>query len=167
MAASQELELPEGERFFRIEWRVQRVGWIVWGLIVVAALAGLVGTGPLSSREVSASDGSLVVGYDRFLHYHTPSTIELTLPSMPGDSNPFRVQLSRALLEGVEISRIEPEPEGRTLAADGVVYDFPRGDGIANARILLHLKYERFGRHGGEIALVGHEPVTLSQFVYP
>ena len=43
----------------RREWKIQRVGWLLMALMLVAALAGLLGPGPLSSTiaEDSRSTG--------------------------------------------------------------------------------------------------------------
>ena len=59
MADNERLKLEEKPVFQRLEWRIQRVGWVLWAAIVIAACAGLMGRGPLSATEASAPDGSL------------------------------------------------------------------------------------------------------------
>lgn len=63
------------------EWRVQRVGWVVLAGIVVAALAGVFGAGPLSWTSASADDASLVVKYSRFAREGGAISLEVHVPA--------------------------------------------------------------------------------------
>jgi hypothetical protein len=161
---SQELQLKTNDSFQRIEWSVQRFGWAVWALTILAGLIGLLGSGPLSHTETKAGDGSLTVAYDRYLHYHHPTQLQLTLGHI--EDRQVRVKLSRPLLDCLQIERIEPEPAKAELTNDGLIYIF---ESVASkdARIIFHVDYERFGSNQGTIEVAGHEPVTLNQFVYP
>jgi hypothetical protein len=125
MLDDRSIELDEDLRFQRVEWIVQRVSWVLWAGIIVAALAGLVGPGPLSNTEASASDGLITVAYERFVHYHHPTTIDIMLGPSAEVGNPARVKLSQTLLDRLEVLRIEPEPESREVTSDGIVYSFP------------------------------------------
>jgi hypothetical protein len=58
------MEIETDLEFQRRVWRVPRVGWLIIGAAVVAALLGLFGTGPLS--RASTDGGGLTVEYDRF-----------------------------------------------------------------------------------------------------
>jgi hypothetical protein len=166
MTANTRLELEQDQTFQRREWRLQRLGWIAWGVVTLAGLAGLLGPGPLSDSEAVTSDGALIVAYDRFLHYHHPSQLKLTLrPRSSGEE--VRVQLSQSLLDRIEIHRIEPEPARRELTPDGIVYVFSLADELDAATIVFHVEYESMGSGRGTIRLAGGEPVKLKQFVYP
>jgi hypothetical protein len=166
MADAKQLELEEDFQFQRREWRVQRVGWTLWALVVLAALVGLFGPGPLSSAESSTPDHSLTVQFDRFLHCKNPTTLELMIDP-ESDAGAVRINVSQSLLDALRIVRIEPEPERRELAKDGIIYTFARAGATVINRIRLHVEYQRFGRQRGTIALEGHEPITLAQLVYP
>jgi hypothetical protein len=160
------LQLEDNEPFQRVEWRLQRVGWVLWGLLIVSALAGLLGPGPLSNAESPAPDGSLTVAYDRFIHYHHPTLLNLIVrPSEP--ARDLQVKFSKQLLERLHIDRIEPEPEGRRLGVDGVVYTFPLTESTEVVNIMFHVEFERFGLSNAQIEVVGNEPATFTQMVYP
>jgi hypothetical protein len=162
-----ELDLETDARFQRSEWRAQRIGWIIWSLIVVAACLGLLGPGWLSDREAISADGGLTVGYDRFLHYHHPSQLTITCHGVHLDSDAFGISVARSLLDQMQILRIDPEPVHSQVADNSVIYEFRR-DPRANAgKVVFHVEYERYGNAEGEIALMGGDPVTLRQFVYP
>jgi hypothetical protein len=161
------LELEELESFQRSEWRIQRIGWVLWALAILAGLVGLLGSGPLSSTSSTAPDGSLRVQYDRFVHRQQPIKLEVTLHRLGQTGNQARLFVSQQLLERLQIQRIEPEPQGRELATDGVVYTFPTAAEAESATIRFHAKYETFGNSRGQLALLGHEPAIFDQFVYP
>lgn len=46
------------------EWAVQH-GWVVIAVLILAALAGLAGDGPLSHASIRSADGTLIAGYER------------------------------------------------------------------------------------------------------
>jgi hypothetical protein len=161
------LQLEDNEPFQRVEWRLQRIGWVVWGLLIVSALAGLLGPGPLSKAESPAPDGSLTVAYDRFVHYHHPTLLKLVVRPSEQSRDSLQVKFSRQLLDRLHIDRIEPEPEGRRLGADGVVYTFPLNESTDVVSIMFHVEFERFGLSNAQIEVVGSEPATFTQMVYP
>ncbi len=167
MSASRQLDLEEDEAFEKAEWRVQRIGWFFWALLLIAGLIGLLGPGPLSNAEATTPAGDLTVAYDRFLHYHHPAILEVELHNNESDSETTELTVSQTLLDRIEIHRIEPEPERRELAADGITYSFRRANDVEHAKILFHVEYERPGKSIGRIGLAGSEPVFFNQFVYP
>lgn len=168
MAASHQLELQQHPRLQQIEWKIQRVGWAVWALILLAGLAGLFGgSGYLSHKVSTSSDGSTEVQYERFAQYHHPTTLELTLQPDSERQEEYLVKVSQSFLDKVEIRRAEPEPQRHIISSDGVTYSFLAEPGTAQVRVLLHVDYQKTGRVAGEIGLAGHQPAQIYQFVYP
>jgi len=160
------LDVPHDDSFQRTEWRLQRVGWAAWAAIVLAALAGLLGTGPLSHARSSATDESISVNYDRFLHYHQPTVLEVLVRRLEGDGQ-IHLKLNRSLLDRIQIIRIEPEPKERKLAADGVVCVFAHDGTPEVGKVQIHYEFEDFGPSSGRIELIGHGSASFQQFVYP
>lgn len=60
-------------------WRFERVGWYVLVAIVLLALAGLFGNGPLSDAEVVSQDGRVRVEYQRLSRSGTTDSIFITI----------------------------------------------------------------------------------------
>jgi hypothetical protein len=167
MSQTRHLDIQQDESFQKSEWQIQRVGWATWAAFVIAALAGLLGTGPLSHADSSASDGSLSIQYDRFLHYHQPTAIEVLVNSRGADDAPLRLKLSRSFLDRIQMLRIEPEPEEQSLAADGVVYAFTQ-EGVSKlSKVMFHFEYEKFGHTKASVERVGGGSASFQQFVYP
>ncbi len=161
------LELEQDAVFQRREWRIQRIGWVAWAVIVIAALAGLLGPGPFSRREVASSDGRLAVKYDRFVHHHHPTPLEMTLRPVSEADDHLRLRLSQPLLDRIQVERIEPEPIASELTTDGAWYVFRFQPGAASAKVRFHVEFERMGAGAGELQLAGSEPVAIKYFVYP
>ena len=161
----EDLELETDESFQRNEWRIQRAGWIVWSLVIIAGLIGLLGSGPMSHKETTAADHSLKINYDRYLHYHHPTQLTLSVGEIADDE--LQIKIDRALLDRLQVERIEPEPLQAEITDDGVIYTFMQKASSQNVKVIFHVDYERFGDSQGTVEVVGHEPVTLKQFVYP
>src|SRR5688500_4451928 len=120
---NQRLELNRNETFHRRDWMAQRIGWAVWAAVLGAALAGFAGPGPMSHRRISAPDNSLSISYDRFVRYHSRSTLELILrPKQATDTLP--VHFNQGFIDAVEVHRIEPAPAASFLGKEGLVYFF-------------------------------------------
>jgi hypothetical protein len=161
------LELEQDAVFQRREWRIQRVGWVAWAAIVIAALAGLLGPGLFSGREAASPDGRLAVKYDRFVHHHHPTPLEITLRPESEEDDQLRLRLSQPLLDRIQVQRIEPEPVSSELTTDGAWYVFRFQPGAASAKVHFHVEFERMGAGAGELQMVGSEPVAIEYFVYP
>lgn len=156
--------LEEDLRFQRGLWRVERVSWWVEVAIVIAALAGLAGSGPLSRGK--AESGGLTVEYPRISRMDSPD--ELTIDVQPSlvRGGQVRLELDRRWLDTVEIERILPEPEESDAGSEVAGFTFRVREG-APASVRFALKHRRMGLRQGTFAVHGGDAVTLSQWIYP
>ena len=53
----------------RLEWTFEPIGWVVIALVLLAALAGLLGRGPLSRATVGHDGAALRVEYNCLARY--------------------------------------------------------------------------------------------------
>ncbi|MCC7364820.1 MAG: hypothetical protein IT303_10650 [Dehalococcoidia bacterium] len=160
--AYRDLEIDEEMGFQRVGWRLERVGWVVFALIIVAALAGLCGPGPLSSS--TTREGSVEVQYDRLLRLEAQVTLAVTGVPEGGE---LHVTLSSAYLEDVRIEEVIPEPASVETAADHVVYTFAAAADAEELRAVFVAKPERIGRLRGEAGVEGGPSVSFTQYVFP
>jgi hypothetical protein len=153
------IETSEDPRFERAEWRWQRVGWALMAIVVVAAGLGAFGDGPLADTRVG--DEHLAARYQRLAREAAPTT--LTLTGRP-EHGVLRVWIARAYLDGVEVERIEPEPERVVVEADRHVFEWPAGGESAEVRFELLPSAPGWlrGRAGS-----GDASVALAQWVFP
>lgn len=155
------------DRFQRAEWFAQRLGWALWVAIVVAGCLGVLGPGWLSDRAVTDTREAFTLNYERYVHHHDPSQLEIAFANPPDAAGEWTVHLGQSLLDGIQILRIEPEPLRQKIRADGASYTFAAAEGAASGRAVFHVEYEHFGQLTGLIGLDDGSPVQFNQYVYP
>jgi hypothetical protein len=148
-------------------WRIERICWCVMALLILAALTGLLGHGPLSSTTFDDPASGLLVQYERFERANAPTSFRIQVKSQEGESMDTRISLGSEFFSKVEVSRIEPEPAGVEVWPDHLTYEFSRPDTANPATIRVHYKPLDFGRIEIEMGLEGFPTRTFSQFIYP
>src|SRR5215218_6554512 len=86
---------------------VHRIGVSIFTLLLVAALAGLVGKGPLSKVKAASDGGELQVEHLRFNRYEGPTDLKIHIAASATSNAVLPLQLSRTFVDKVEIERIE------------------------------------------------------------
>lgn len=148
------------------EWRVQRIGRAMLTGILLLALAGVFGTGPLSWSSASTADGSLTAEYARFARRGGPITLRLHVAESAVVDGRVRVVLSHELLETLEVRHITPDPVAQVSTDAGVVLAFElEGDVALEASI--NATADAMGVHQGTVGLEGEAPLELWQLFYP
>ncbi|HXH81412.1 MAG TPA: hypothetical protein VNN07_00620 [Candidatus Tectomicrobia bacterium] len=162
-------ELDTDEAFQRRSWRVQRVGWAVMVVVVLAALAGLLGSGPISTAT-AVVPGTLRVEHQRFSRFKTPETLTVHLDSAATGTDRVLVGIDRRYLDDSRIDAITPPPARVHAAGDQLVYEFAVARPGAPIIIAFLLQPERLGLVRGRVVLHapdGARPATFWAFVYP
>lgn len=166
-----DVELAQALAFHRRELRAERIGWAVMLLIVLLALLGLFGSGPLSKHRVQTADGGLQVKYNRFARYLAPTELRLTFSPAAVKDARVHVWLSRAYLQHMEIQKIIPEPDSVQLEGKRLTYTFKVLQNSQPGEILFELESEAIGRLRGAAGLAGpagkNQEVAFTTFIYP
>jgi len=157
------LEIDQDLRYQHLEWRIERISWALGGLVLLASVAGLFGSGPVSTAEAAGGSG-LRVSYDRFLR--DGSTNRLTILTETGASEVLEVLVSRAYLSGMRVDRVFPEPRRIEAAGDWVRCHFDV-EPHTRAEIVIDLEPTRPGRTGASLRIEGGGSLSFWQFVYP
>jgi hypothetical protein len=160
-----DLERERDLLFQHREWTIQRGGWLVMMAIIIAALIGLLGGGPLSSATAEA--GPLQLQFSRFERRHAPTELEVTLTSSAVSQDQVEVWISTDYLAGAEITSIVPEPEEVSETEDQLVYRFSIDDQTQTPTILFALEYDDPGLTTGRMGVTDGPELTFWQFVYP
>lgn len=152
--------------FQRQEWRFQRVGWLLLTAALVAALAGLLGPGPLSETTTLSSDETVEVEYDRFIRHLGDTTMTVTLGPDTVENGKAQLYISRDLLEGWRLSNVSPTPSTESSSAEWLIYEF---DVLGNSppRVKLVYKGDGLGVHDGVIRAGNGAPAEIQQLIYP
>ena len=153
------MEIDSDVKFQRREWIAQRIGWIVIAAVVLAALVGTFGTGPVS--RASAQAPGLQLEYERFVRWRQ----SMKLRCLVSETKPeTQVAISRDYLDSVQIEQITPPPVQAESAGAWLVYRFA---GPAPMAVTFSVKAEEFGYLPGAVRIPDGEAVSFRQFIYP
>jgi hypothetical protein len=164
-----DLEITQDLEHSRLEWRLERVGWAIMALIIVAALIGLLGPGPVSSTTVGK--GSVLWGeYEQFIRYQAPHVLRLHVRPKGTDSL-VHLRLSRTFVDNVEMMQIKPEPAHIEAESNHFSYSFARDDASRTRDDSLTFTFEyqpeEFGKMEIEASVPDHHVIRFNQLVYP
>ncbi|WP_085677711.1 MULTISPECIES: hypothetical protein [unclassified Pseudomonas] len=153
-------DMPRQQRV----WRFERVGWYVLVAIVLLALAGLFGNGPLSDAEVVSQDGRVRVEYQRLSRSGTTDSLFITVQGTPGQ--PVEVVIEGPLLRDASIETLQPEPQRSTSQGSALLFELGTGqEGVAT--LYLTLRSEHVGILQGSVKAGPQSAVHFSTFLYP
>jgi hypothetical protein len=161
------LELEEDLIFQRRQWTVQRGGWIVMLLIGAAALAGLLGRGPLSSTTRTDPTGALTIRYNRFEHNSAATELHVQVTPAKAKDGKVRVWIDSDYLSEIRVTSMSPPPLHVEQQAGRHVYTFAC-DGRGTLDLTIHYEHQDWGKAEGKVGLAeGTEELAISQVVYP
>ena len=159
------LQIERDRSFQRRDWTVTRFGLLVIATVVAAALAGLLGPGPLSWATSAGGAGVVAVDYQRFTHLQADDSIAIRLGPEAVQSGTAEILLGRDWVEGVDITGIMPQPSDSTLTGEGLRLTVPV-EGGTDVAVQISFRAMRVGRSDGLVA-AGGERATFNQLVYP
>jgi hypothetical protein len=165
MAGPIELAVERDLPFQRRQWVAERIGWTVMAVLLLAALTGILGRGPLSKAQASHPDGLLTLEYEWLARFQAPSELRVHLRPAPAAEEVF-VSIPQSYLEGISVQEIEPEPASVRLGGDHLAYRFLVEPGTQSMEVRFRVKMETVGRLAGSVA---SEDVSVSfrQFIFP
>jgi hypothetical protein len=161
------LQLDEDMRLQRVTWTVERIGWVLMGLVLLADLLGLLGAGPRGWAHAGDQAQGLRVEYRPRERLNNPTSLNVQLVPQPPGQERVQFWVSRELLDNITLERVEPEPESVLAAENGMELVFHLADSQAAANVRLSLRYLTWGRVRGALGVPGLPAVELSQLVLP
>jgi hypothetical protein len=145
-------------------WRIERIGWCCLLAVVLLALGGVFGKGPLSSAKASSADGRLQVEYQRIARNGAHS--QLLIEVQGAGERQVEIDLSGDLFDGVSIETIEPQPLRSATFEDSGQRLLAAADDRGRVRLRLDMRAEGVGRYGASIGS-GEQRVALQQLILP
>jgi hypothetical protein len=165
VAAPRQIQLEDDPRFHRRNWRVQRFGWAVMAVVLLAALAGGLGRGPLSWASARSAGGTIEVEYDRVLRHAAPSTLRVTFtPASAGPAASLR--LPRQFVEDAVLQSILPAPARAWSDGRYLTYEFALAQRTP-LTVVFDFQPDGYNWLHGEVAQPGGEAVRFRQFILP
>jgi hypothetical protein len=157
-------EVQEDLAFQQQDWRAQRVGWGLLGLVILAALAGLLGPGPLSNAVAGGGDRP-EVRYERFVRHGGQTELTIRVATPP--AGPLRISINRDYLDGVLLEQVLPAPASAQTAGDRLVYSFDRLEVPGPVEVKYVLQPMDVGSHEARISAGNGAAALIRQFTYP
>ena len=161
-----DLEMDHDIAAQRWEWRFQRVGWVAMAALVVGAVVGVFGSGPLS-RSTAGDEETLKASYIRFARNETPAHLEVEFGAGAVRDGKAELWVSRTFADAVRVDSINPEPDSSRTEAEWVVYAFTAGEQPPFAVSLRYTPESRWRLRAQLRAGPDSPPVALSQFIFP
>ena len=156
------IEIEQDLEFQRRSWKVQRVAWIVMLLVVIGAILGVFGNGPLSNASAGDSD-AFRVDYQRFVRLDSPEKISFNIGPRPDSS--VTLWLDREWLRNHNVNSIVPEPRETSVDRGRVLYEFMLGPSQPS-KIEFDLETKGYGRIRGHAGLIGGPAISFGQLSY-
>ena len=134
---------------------------MVFGLVLVAALAGLTGGGGILSGA-SRDLGAARIDYPRIARWTTPDLLTVSFTEGGNRS----LLLSPEFLRAFEIETIQPQPAHAATTPQGLQLEFAV-EGVGAAPIRIGLQANAAGRFIYRIGIDGGEPAPFASFILP
>jgi hypothetical protein len=161
------LQIFDDMRFQEKEWSIERTGRWAMLLIILAALLGLFGWGPVSKASNRAEGIPVWVEYERFIRLKAPVILKVHLDEVLVEGGETSFWLDNEYLKNFRIHYIYPEPDSVESGLGRVTYNFKIEQGRQPDEVLFHLEPETFGWLQGQIGVEDSEANSFSQLIYP
>jgi hypothetical protein len=135
-------------------------------VIVAAAVAGLLGSGPLARATVSAP-GAFTIEYGRLTRYQSDQTLHIYLDPAVTRGREARVWINRKFLDSSKIQAVVPMPLRVEAEADRLYYVFHMAKPGDRLFVAFNIQAEQIGLVDGRIGVQDGREVAFRQFVYP
>ncbi|MSU90281.1 hypothetical protein GE300_11730 [Rhodobacteraceae bacterium 2CG4] len=155
------LQIDEDRQFQERFWKAERIAWICFAAILLAALAGMTGGGgPLAHGSAEQADTQVI--YPRISRWRADETLTLVLG--PGDGL-RQILMPKKFLDVFELESIQPEPLGAVAEPEGLRLSFAATGAGAMVRLGIRARKAGFVRYA--ITIDDESPVRLATFVFP
>ena len=161
------LDLIQDMTFQRREWVVQRIGWVVMALVLIAAILGLFGYGVLSTAKASDPSGKLDVQYERFGRIDAAADLQVRIDRSLFEGDRVELWIDRSFIDAQQIDSITPEPIEVEPGELRCTFVFPAPRGDDRAYIVFHLAPQKAGKYYGQVGVPQGQSVMVRHFVYP
>jgi hypothetical protein len=160
------IDIDQDLEFQEKEWSAERAGWIVGLVLLLAALAGLFGNGPLSSA--TRVSGPLQVTWERLCRYNASMDLVVQLANPQVSDEGIQLWIDRAYIETFEIESIVPEPEAMHEEGERLVVTFRAPPSSTSFHAVLQIRPQKAGVFHGRLGQVGGSgEVQLEQVIFP
>jgi hypothetical protein len=164
----QTLQVLQDMSFQRRQWRLQHAAWLIMIVVLLLAVGGLFGHGPISHAE--AGTQQLAVQYERFLRQNGPMQLRIELLAQRPANGLVRLAIGKVYFDSVRVEHIMPRPVRVVSVGNDLVFEFAAGNDPAGLEISFDGSAAGLGIARGTLRLPDSPttlPVQFQQFTYP
>lgn len=162
-----DLEINQDLNFERRSWRVERIAWVIAALILLAALLGFLGPGPLGKATAASPDKLVSVDYYRVVRCESPVTYRFNVHGPLAKNGALRFWLDRKFVEALEIKHVDPKPNVVEIDGERFVYLFKTAETPSTIQIFFHVEPNKFGNAPARLGVVDGPEIQFKQFYLP
>ena len=146
------LQIRENRRLQRFHWRVQRVAWLGFIALVVAAGLGFTGGGGGFARQ-DLQLGPARLDLPAFSRWQRSDSMTISFAGAAGDGGAREVIFGPGFLGLFMVEQITPAPMAQTTGAEGLRLRFDAAEG----KVLISVRPHRPGAGRYEVFAGGAE----------
>jgi hypothetical protein len=162
---SERIQVPQNLKVQYKSWTLQRIGWIIMILIVLAAALGLFGQGILSKTKIFSSSKSLQLEYERFMRFGGRSEMLFNLNTQsPADT--IILTLNNTYLDYIQVESVQPEILFNKVDGKVTNYYFLKSELSNQIKFIIHIKPLKTGSVNGQIK-ANDEILNFTHYIYP
>lgn len=162
-----DLEISQDMEFQRRSWTVERVGWVLMLLFVVAAALGLFGGGgPFSDITTGSETDDLQIQHPRFAREGRPMSLSIQAQPAEGQGS-LRLHFDEAYIAYFQMDQIMPVPSQVEAGGGQIIYVFALANAGDRITIMFDMTPEYSGLVSGQIGIEGSPAFTINHFIYP
>lgn len=160
------LDVEQDMAIQKAEWRFQNIGATVMAVVVLLALLGLTGSGPLATAHFGTRGGDLYGTYQRFGRLE--SRMRITVEASPQEADgELRISASQDYLDKLRIETIQPTPVDVEVGNGEHVFVFTTPIATDHTRIIFFVRPIDVGPIDGGFARPGGPTVTFRHWILP
>jgi hypothetical protein len=162
-----DLEIDQDLDFQGRMYVIERIGWVAILLLLILALLGLAGNGPLSQADVGAADSPLHIRYDRIARAQAPAQVQFSVQPGMAREGVLHLWLDRDYLERAHIQQVVPQPSRLSSGQDRLIYQFDVDESGTPSKITFYLEPDQVGLLGARAGLVDGPTLEFRQLILP
>jgi hypothetical protein len=148
-------------------WRVQRIAWGIFVVLIIGGLSGLLGSGPLSHSSAGSPGDGFTVDYDRLARAHASTTLVMHIDRRLSRNDEVGIVLSGDAVRTIEFESTTPPADGTSLNPAGAVLRFRTDRQPGELTVILYAKPRQMGALTSRIGVQGGPVHEIRQWIYP
>lgn len=155
------------DAFSRRQAVAQRVGQLLLVVVVLAALVGVFGDGPVSTAQRTTASGALTAEYQRFARHQGQSSLHVHVAPAAVEQGTATVVLAEDYVTANEVEQVSPQPDAVTAVPGGLAYVFDVDGRSTSLDVRFDVRPDDVGLLRFGVGVDGDEPLQLWQLIYP